>query len=64
MRTAYCRASTAADVGPLPEALRNLSTTSLPRHTTPLTPSPLLPTAAMVPAVCVPWPLSSNGSLS
>jgi len=31
---------------------------------TPLTPIPLLPTAAMVPATWVPWPLSSMGSPS
>ena len=29
---------------------------------TPTTPMPLLPTAPIVPAVCVPWPLSSIGS--
>ena len=33
-------------------------------HVTPVTPTPLLPAAAIVPATCVPWPLSSVGLLS
>ena len=33
-------------------------------HVTPVTPMPLLPAAAIVPATCVPWPLSSVGLLS
>jgi hypothetical protein len=33
-------------------------------HATPAMPRALLPTAAMVPATCVPWPTGSVGSLS
>ena len=64
MRVAYWSASTAPETGPLPPAPRNLSTTIFACQTTPETPSPLFPTAAMMPAVCVPWPLSSRGSPS
>jgi len=53
-----------AAVEPLPPPLRNLMATSLRCQFTPTTPTPLSPSAAIVPEVWLPWPLSSNGSPS
>src|SRR5262245_64953673 len=47
---------------PLPVASRNLDAMMLVVQLTPTTPVPLLPSAPMVPATCVPWPLSSKTS--
>jgi hypothetical protein len=58
------RAAIAALVVPLPLAPRNLSPISDTFQATPATPTPLFPTAPIVPATCVPWPWSSNGSAS
>ena len=54
----------AAAMLPYPSASKNLQGISLTFQLTPTTPTPLLPTAPMVPATCVPWPLSSIGSES
>ena len=49
---------------PLPLAVRNLRAMMRVFHATPATPTPLFPTAPMVPAQWVPWLLSSIGSAS
>ena len=49
-------------VVPPPPALKNLSPMMLAVQLTPTTPTPLLPSAPMVPETCVPWLLSSLGS--
>ena len=40
---------------------RNFRPISFTRQATPAIPTPLLPTAPMMPATCVPWPRSSAG---
>src|SRR4051794_34823046 len=61
--TAYSIADAAAVSVPLPVASRNFTGMSWTFHATPVTPSALLPTAAISPAVNVPWPWSSIGLL-
>src|SRR5258708_24219161 len=57
-------ASTALEVDPDPVESRNFSGMMRVVQFTPTTPRPLLPTAPIVPDVCVPWPWpgSSTGS--
>ena len=57
-------ALTAPLVEPLPLAPKNFNAMILVVHATPATPMPLFPTAPIVPATWVPWPLSSIGSPS
>ena len=47
---------------PKPSASNILHGMSRTFQLTPTTPTPLLPTAPMMPATCVPWALSSIGS--
>ncbi|MEJ7680209.1 MAG: hypothetical protein WKG06_20610 [Segetibacter sp.] len=47
---------------PLPVESMNFAAITSTVQFTPTRPTALLPIAAMVPATCVPWPLSSNGS--
>src|SRR6266516_4775751 len=54
-------AFTASLVKPDPDALMNFSPMMRVVQLTPVTPTPLFPTAPIVPDVCVPWPLSSAG---
>src|SRR3989304_6210607 len=56
--------SIASDVLPEPPPPRNFRGMIRSVQDTPTTPTPLFPTAPNVPDVCVPWPLSSMGSLS
>ena len=46
----------AASSVPLPEESMNFSAITCAVQFTPTTPTPLLPDAAMIPAVWVPWP--------
>ena len=54
-------ALTAPLVEPLPLAPKNFRAIIFVVHATPLVPMPLFPTAPIVPATWVPWPLSSVG---
>ena len=54
----------ASAVVPLPLASRNFTPMMLAVQLTPTTPTPLPPSAPIVPDTCVPWPLSSIGSQS
>src|SRR3954447_10301401 len=58
--TAYSIASTAPAVPPRPRESRNFTDMTDAFQQMPDTPAALLPTAAMMPATCVPWPLSSR----
>src|SRR5262245_15916952 len=51
----------ASAIVPLPLASRNLMPITLAIQFTPTTPSPLFPTAPIVPETCVPWLWSSIG---
>src|SRR5262249_23351371 len=55
-------ASMASATVPTPVASRNFAAIIVAVQLTPATPLPLFPTAPIVPATCVPWPLSSYGS--
>src|SRR6267378_5066974 len=48
-------------VEPLPPESRNFAPMMLASQLTPTTPTPLLPTAPIVPDTCEPWLLSSSG---
>src|ERR1035438_4039338 len=61
LASAKSRQMISPEVDPMPFELRNLSGMSCTDHATPLPSTPLLPTAPMMPATCVPWPLSSDG---
>ncbi|OQB36377.1 MAG: hypothetical protein BWY05_01071 [Euryarchaeota archaeon ADurb.Bin165] len=54
LRLAYSIAEIASEMYPDPFSFRNLSGMIFTFHAVPATPIPLLPTAAMVPAQCVP----------
>src|SRR5208283_5313950 len=56
------RHSIAPPTSPPPWASKNLQGRIWTCQFTPLTPTPLLPTAPIVPETWVPWPLSSMGS--
>jgi len=60
---AYRMAAIASDTYPFPDELRNLRGIIFAFQQTPVIPMLLFPTAAIVPAQCVPWPLSSIGLL-
>ena len=59
--TAKLIAKIAFDVLPLPSAARNFNGNTIPVQLIPVTPLPLFPAPAIVPATCVPCPLSSMG---
>ena len=61
---AYSRARKKSLEKPLPNSLRALSGMIRTLGAIPTTPMPLLLTAPIVPATCVPWPSSSSGRLS
>ena len=61
MSFTYSRQSIASLVGPDPEAFRNLHAMRRTVQLTPTTPTPLFPTAPIVPATWLPWSLSSKG---
>ena len=52
----------ASEASPRPGAVRNFAPIMLAVQFTPTTPTPLFPTAPIVPETWVPWPLSSRGS--
>src|SRR5712691_9655246 len=59
--TAKSMALIASAVVPLPAEFRNFSPMMRVVQFTPTTPTPLFPTAPMVPETCEPWLLSSRG---
>ena len=61
--TAYSIAAAAAVSEPLPDESRNCAAMICTDQSAPVTPVPLLPTAAISPAVNVPWPSWSIGLL-
>ena len=57
-------ARTPSETKPLPSLSSTRSGTIRAPYATPATPTPLSPTAAIVPATWVPWPFSSSGVAS
>ncbi|MCG3770788.1 MAG: hypothetical protein JW384_01966 [Nitrosomonadaceae bacterium] len=56
--------ATTSEYVPSPPEFITLTGITLQPHATPIIPMELFPSAAMIPAACVPCPLSSDGSAS